>query len=39
MGEEMGEEDYNPRMPLAAKLTFVSEGKIATIAWESGGVV
>ena len=35
----MGEEDYNPRMPLAAKLPFVSEGKIATIAWESGGVV
>jgi len=39
MGEEGGEEDYNPRTPLAAKLTFVSEGKIATIAWELGGVV
>lgn len=39
MGEEVGEEDCNPKMPPTAKLTFVSEGKTATIAWDLGGVV
>ena len=36
--EEVGEEDCNPRMSPAAKLAFVSEGKIAAIAWELGGM-